>query len=333
MICGEAGVGKTALEYLTARAADYRIISVTGVQWEMELAFAGLHLLCAPVLDELEVLPGPQREGLRMTLGLRDGRVPDRFLVGMAVLSVLAAAGQRPLVCVVDDTQWQDRASAQVLAFVARRLGMESVGLVFAARVPTGDLAGLPQLVVEGLKGQDARTLLEMVLIGPVDAQVREQVIAEAGGNPLALLELPRGLTPAQLAGGFGVPGVLPWPGSIEETFQRRVSALPSDARRLLLLAAAERLGEPLLVWHAAGKMGINREAVNPAVDAGLVVFGARMRFRHPLVRSAMYHSASALERHEAPGTGRGRGSGPRPGPPRVAPRPCLPRPRRESRR
>jgi DNA-binding CsgD family transcriptional regulator len=302
VIRGEAGVGKTALlEYLTQRAADCRVISVTAVQWEAELAFAALHQLCAPILDGLEVLPAPQRKALRITLGLYDDPVPDRFLVGLAVLSLLAeAAEDRPLVCMVDDAQWLDRASAQVLGFVARRLGMESVGLVFSARVPAEELTGLPQLVIEGLTGPDARALLDTLLTGPVDIRVREEIIAETGGNPLALLELPRGLTPGELAGGFGLPGVLALPDRIEETFQRRISALPADSRRLLLLAAAEPLGEPLLVWQAADNLGIERTAANPAVDAGLVVFGTRVRFRHPLVRSAVYHLASAQERQEA---------------------------------
>src|SRR6201987_2463005 len=302
VIRGEAGVGKTAmLEYLKQPAADCRVISVTAVQWEGELAFAALHQLCAPILDGLEVLPAPQRKALRITLGMHDDPVLDRFLVGLAVLSLLAeAAEDRPLVCMVDDAQWLDRASAQVLAFVARRLGMESVGLVFAARGSAEGLAGLAQLVIEGLKGPDARALLDVVLTGPVDTQVREEIIAETGGNPLALVELPRGLTPGGLAGGFGLPGALALPGRIEETFQRPPRALPADPRPLLLLAAAEPLGEPLLVWRAADNLGIDREAVNSAVDAGLVVFGARVRFRHPLVRSAVYRLASAHERQEA---------------------------------
>jgi DNA-binding CsgD family transcriptional regulator len=302
VIRGEAGVGKTALlEYLAGQAVDARVIGVTAVQSEVELAFAALHQLCAPILDELEGLPAPQRNALRITFGLHDGPVPDRFLVGLAVLSLLAeAAEDRPLVCVVDDGQWLDRASAQTLLFVARRLGMESVGLVFSARVPADELTGLPQLVIQGLTGPDARALLDTVLTGPVDARVREEIIAETGGNPLALLELPRGLTPAQLAGGFALPGVLALPGGIEETFQRRISALPADVRRLLLLAAAEPLGDPMLVWQAADNLRIERAAVNPAVDADLVEFGARVRFRHPLVRSAIYHLASAQERQEA---------------------------------
>jgi DNA-binding CsgD family transcriptional regulator len=304
VIRGEAGVGKTALlEYLIQRAANCRVISVTAVQSEMELAFAALHQLCAPVLDELELLPVPQGEALRITLGLHAGAVPDRFLVGLAALGLLAEVAEgQPLICLVDDEQWLDRASAQVLAFVARRLRMESVGLVFSARVPTDELTGLPQLVVEGLKGQDARALLDTVLPGPVDIQVRDEIIAEAGGNPLALLELPRGLTPAQLAGGFGLPGALALSGSMEEAFQRRISDLPRAARRLLLLAASEPLGEPLLVWRAADELRIERAAANPAVAADLVEFRARVRFRHPLVRSAVYHAASEKERHEAHG-------------------------------
>ena len=302
VISGEAGVGKTALlEYLTQQAADCSAINVTAVQSEMELPFAALHQLCAPILDELERLPAPQRDALHITFGLHEGPVPDRFLVGLAVLGLLAeAAEQRPLVALVDDEQWLDRATAQILAFVARRLGRESVGLVFSARVPTDELTGLTELVIEGLKGHDAQALLERVLTGPVDSQVREEILAESGGNPLALLELPRGLTPGQLAGGFGFPGAFALTGTIEETFQRRVSALPADARRLLLLAAAEPLGNPLLVWQASDRLGIDRAAGNPAVDADLVDFGARVRFRHPLVRSAIYHSASAQERQEA---------------------------------
>jgi DNA-binding CsgD family transcriptional regulator len=302
VVRGEAGVGKTALlAYMTQRAADCRVISVTAVEWEMELPFAALHQLCTPLLEELDMLPGPQRDALRITFGSHEGTVPDRFLVGLAVLSMLAeAAAERPLVCVVDDAQWLDQTSAQVLAFVARRLRMESVGLVFSARVPADDLTGLPQLVLEGLTSQDARALLDTVLTGPVDTRVREEIIADTGGNPLALLELPRGLTPAQLAGGFGLPGALALSGRIEESFRRRVSALPAEARSLLLLAAAEPLGDPLLVWQAADELEIDRATANPAVDAGLVVFDSRVRFHHPLVRSAVYRSASAQERQEA---------------------------------
>jgi hypothetical protein len=267
-----------------------------GVQSEMELAFAGLHQLCAPLLDRLGDLPGPQREALRTAFGVSAGPAPDRFLVGLAILGLLAeAAAERPVVGLVDDAQWLDRASAQVLAFVARRLGAESVGLVFSARVADGELAGLPELEVRGLPEPDARALLDAVLPGPVDARVRKQIVAETRGNPLALLELPRVLTAAELAGGFGLPGALP--GRIEDSFRRRVDALPTQARRLLLLAAADPTGDPVLVWRAAVRLGIGAQAAGPAAETGLAEFGARVRFRHPLVRSAIYRPVPARDR------------------------------------
>jgi DNA-binding CsgD family transcriptional regulator len=199
----------------------------------------------------------------------------------------------------VDDEQWLDRASAQAFAFVARRLHAESVGLVFAARVPSDDLAGLPELVVAGLRDEDARALLESVLTGPLDARVREQIVAETRGNPLALLELPRGASPATMAGGFGPPDARSLSGSIEESFRRQLDALPDQTRRLMQLAAADPVGEPMLVWRAAERLGIGPEAATPADDAGLLEFGARVRFRHPLVRSAAYRSACLQDRHE----------------------------------
>ena len=299
VVHGEPGVGKTALlEYLAGQAAGGRVLRVSGVQSEMELAFAGLHQLCGPLLDRLGVLPGPQRRALRIAFGISDGPAPDRFLVGLAVLGLLSeVAGEWPVLCVVDDAQWLDRASAQVLAFVARRLGAESVGLVFGTRVAGGELAGLPELAVGGLAERDARALLDAVLPGPVDARVREQIVAETRGNPLALLELPRGLTAAELAGGFGLPGALA--GRIEDSFRQRVDALPAQARRLLLLAAADPTGDPVLVWRAAGRLGIGTQAAGPAAAAGLAEFGARVRFRHPLARSAVYQSAPARDRQE----------------------------------
>ena len=294
VVHGEPGVGKTALlEYLAGQASGCRVAHAGGVQSEMELAFAVLHQLCAPMLDRLERLPAPQRDALRTAFGLSAGPAPDRFLIGLAALGLLSEmAGERPLVCIVDDEQWLDSASAQVLAFVARRLGAESVGLVFGARVPTGDLAGLPELVIGGLREDDARALLDSALTGPLDARVRDQIVAEAHGNPLALLELPRGWTAAELAGGFGLPGAVPLAGRIEESFRRQLGALPAQPRRLLQLAAAEPTGDPVLVWRAAGRLGICAEAAGPAVEAGLAEFGVRVRFRHPLVRSAAYRSA-----------------------------------------
>jgi DNA-binding CsgD family transcriptional regulator len=305
VVSGEPGVGKTALlDYLAGRASGCRIERAAGVQSELELAFAGLHQLCAPMLNRLDRLPGPQQEALRTAFGLSAGPPPDRFLVGLAVLGLLSeVADERPLVCIVDDEQWLDRASRQALGFAARRLAADPVGLVFAARVPHEDLAGLPGLEVGGLRAADARALLDSVLAGPLDARVRDRFVAETRGNPLALLELPRGVTSAELAGGFGLPGALPGAiplaGRIEETFGRRIQALAPDSRRLLQLAAADPSGESSLMWRAAGQLGIPHQAATPAVEAGLAVFGTRVRFRHPLVRSAAYQSASLPDRQE----------------------------------
>jgi hypothetical protein len=229
VVHGEPGMGKTALlEHLARSAPGCRIERAGGVQSEMELAFAGLHQLCAPMLDRLEAVPGPQRDALRTAFGMSAGPAADRFLVGLATLSLLAAvAEQQPLICLVDDGQWLDHASRTVLAFVARRLGAESVGLVLATRATGGDLARLPKLEVGGLGEADARALLDAALPGPIDERVRDQIVAEARGSPLALLELPRGLTVAELAGGFGLPGVVPLAGRIEDSFGRRVGALP----------------------------------------------------------------------------------------------------------
>jgi DNA-binding CsgD family transcriptional regulator len=301
---GEPGVGKTVLlDYLAGRAFGCQVARASGVQSEMELAFAGLHQLCAPLLDAAESLPDPQRDALRTAFGLSAGPVPDRFLVGLAVLGLLSeTARERPLVCVVDDQQWLDHASAQALGFAARRLAADPVGLVFATREPGQDVAGLPELVVAGLAADDARQLLESALTGPMDARVRDQIIADTNGNPLALLELPRGLTPAQLAGGFGLSSAVPLTGRIEESFGRQLDALPAQTRRLVQLAAADPSGDPVLVWRAAGRLAIGAGAARPAVEAGLADFGARVRFRHPLVRSAAYRSASAQTRQELHG-------------------------------
>jgi DNA-binding CsgD family transcriptional regulator len=308
VIRGEPGVGKTALlDYLTGRASDAAclVTRATGVQSEMELAFAGLHQVCVPMLSDLERLPGPQREALRTAFGLDEGPPPDRFLVGLAVLGLLSeVAGKRPLIGVIDDVQWLDRASAQALGFVARRLAADPVGLVFAAREPGDELAGLPVLTVEGLPDRDARALLEGALAGPLDARVRDLIIAETRGNPLALLELPRGLTSAELAGGFGLPGTqagaAPLTNRIEDSFTRQLDALPADTRRLVQLAAADPSGDQSLVWRAAERLGISaRSAAAPAAEAGLVEFGARMQFRHPLARSAVYRSASLSDRQQ----------------------------------
>jgi DNA-binding CsgD family transcriptional regulator/tetratricopeptide (TPR) repeat protein len=282
------------LDHLAEQARGCRVARAVGVQSEMELAFAGLHQLCAPMLSRAGRLPVPQRDALRTAFGVAAGPPPDRFLVGLAVLSLLSgAAGERPLIGLVDDAQWLDRASAQALGFAARRLAADPVGLVFATRDPGPELTGLPELEVGGLGDDDARALLAAALAGPLDARVADLIIAETRGNPLALLELPRGLTPAELAGGFGLPGAVPLAGRIEDSFARQLDALPAETRRLLQLAAADPSGDQSLVWRAAERLGIPVQAAAPATEAGLVEFGGRVRFRHPLARSAAYRSAS----------------------------------------
>jgi DNA-binding CsgD family transcriptional regulator len=301
VVRGEAGVGKSALlEYVTG-AADMRAARTVGVESEMELAFAGLHPLCAPLLDRLEGLPGPQRDALGIAFGLREGAAPDRFLVGLAVLTLLSeVAEERPLLCVVDDAQWLDTASAQVLVFAARRLLAEPVGLVFATREPGKQFRGLAELEVRGLAEQDASTLLRSVVRFRLDERVRDRILAETNGNPLALLELPRGLGPAELAGGFGLVEAQAVPARIEQGFRQRLEALRADTRSLMLVAAAEPTGDSMVVWRAAGRLGIPASAEVAAQTEGLLEIGAWVRFRHPLVRSAVYSAASPPERRAA---------------------------------
>ncbi len=295
---GEAGIGKTALlQYLIAAASDLTVLRAVGVESEMELAYASLQQVCGPLLDRRERLPAPQRQALEIVFGLRAGTVPDRFLVGLGVLSLLAeVAEQRPLLCVIDDAQWLDQASALTLAFVARRLLAEPLGIVFAAREPGEQLQHVPELEVHGVRNGDARTLLTSAVRFKLDERISDQIIAETRGNPLALLELPRGLTATELAGGFGILAANPLAGPVEDSFARRIDALSADARRLLLLAAADPLGEPLLVWRAAEQLGIAVSAVDAEMD-GLLTIGERVIFRHPLVRSAVYRSAEAPDR------------------------------------
>src|SRR5215472_3758025 len=279
VVRGEAGVGKSALlEYAAGAAADIRVARAGGVESEMELAFAGLHQLCAPLLDRLERLPAPQRDALGTAFGLRGGGAPDRFPVGLAVLTLLSeAAEDRPLLGLVDDAQWLDRASAQVLAFVARRLLADPVGLMFAARDPGQELGGLPDLEVRGLQNDEAHRLLRSVIRARLDEQIRDRILAETHGNPLALLELPRGLSPAQLAGGFGLTGAQTIPRRIEESYRRRLGALPAGTRSLLLVAAAEPVGDAVLVRAAAGRLGIAASAAAAAEADGLVEIGTRV--------------------------------------------------------
>ena len=299
---GEAGIGKTALlEYLAASASDLTVLRAAGVESEMELAFANLHQLCAPLLDRLETLPAPQRDALQVVFGLTAGPPPDRFLVGLGALSLLSeVAEERPVLCVVDDAQWLDQESAQTLAFVTRRLLAEPVGIVFAARVPGQELQHMSELEVPALRNGDARALLSSVVRFKLDERVRDRIIAETRGNPLALLELPRGLTATQLAGGFGLLEAQALPRRIEESFVRRLRALPDDARLLLLVAAADPVGDPLLLWQAAERLGIPRAAADGVRAQGLLTIGERVRFFHPLVRSGVYRSAALTERRAA---------------------------------
>ena len=301
---GEPGMGKTALlGYAAESAGGFQVARAAGVESEMELPFASLHQLCRPMLGGLRRLPSPQRDALGTAFGLGPGSQPDRFLVGLAVLSLLSdTAEERPLLCLIDDAQWLDRSSAQVLAFVARRLQAESVVLLFAEREPgeLDQLAGLPDLPLPGLPDDCARELLASAISGPLDDRVRDRILAEARGNPLALIELPHELTLVKLAGGFGLPGAVPLPGRIEASFRRRVQQLPGPTQRLLLVAAAEPTGEPALLWRAAGMLSIPPEAVGPAQADGLLELGPQVAFRHSLLRSAVYRAAPAEERQTA---------------------------------
>ena len=304
VVRGEPGVGKTALlEYAMTRATGCRIARTAGVESEMELAFAGLQQLCAPLLDHIGNLPAPQGDALGTAFGLRSGDPPDRFMVGLAVLSLLSdAAEAQPVVCLVDDVQWLDRVSVQVLGFVARRLAAESVVMVFGARdsADLPDLAGLSVLRVAPLADSDARAVLASVTPMRLDQSVRDRIVAEARGNPLALLELPKAWTAAAIAGGFGLPDGVSVPARVEEGFRRRLTPLPDPTRRLLLIVAAEPVGDPSLVWAAAERLGISADAASPAISSGLLNVGAQLRFRHPLVRSVVYREAPVDDRRLA---------------------------------
>jgi DNA-binding CsgD family transcriptional regulator len=301
VVHGEPGVGKTALlEYAVEAGQGFRVARTSGVEAEMELPFGAAQQLCSPFIELLERLPQPQHDALSVAFGLAAGQPPNPFLVGLAVLGLLSeAAEEGPLLVVVDDAQWLDRASARALAFVARRLLAEKVALVFATRALGDALVRLPELHVEPLGRRDARALLESVLPVPLDEHVLDRILQETRGNPLALIELPRGLTPAQLAGGFGLPVAVPLSASIEESFTRRLAKLPRDARRLLLVAAADPVGDPPLVWRAAERLGIAETAAETVEAEDLLTLSPRVVFRHPLVRSAVYGAAGLKERRE----------------------------------
>nr|WP_221380633.1 LuxR family transcriptional regulator [Actinoplanes polyasparticus] len=301
VVRGPIGVGKSwLLAYLEDSASDFAVTRASGAESEKELPYAGLQLVCAPMLGRVGQLPAPQRDALRVALGLASGKTPDRFLVGLAVLNLMAAASDvRPLLCVVDDAQWLDRATVETLAFVARRLQAEPVALVFAVREPTNqpDLDGLPALEVGGLNDKDAHALLATALPGRIDQRVKDRIVAESRGIPLALLELPRGLNQVELAGGYRTPAHDPLVGRIERSYRRRLGHLPADTRLLLLLAAAEPIGQVPLLWRAAARLGVSAEAATPAIADGLVEVDARVRFAHPLLRSVIYREANPAER------------------------------------
>jgi DNA-binding CsgD family transcriptional regulator len=301
---GEAGVGKSALiRYLEERAGDWQVAKCVGVESEMEIAYGGLHQLLAPLLGSVAALPEPQRDALKIVFGLSSGPAPDRFLVGLAALTLLADAAERgPLLCIVEDGQWLDQASAQTIGFFSRRLLAERIAVVAALRTGAGDggLASLPNLSINGLGEADARALLLENAHGPIDAEVCHQIVTESRGNPLVLLELSRGMSAGELAGGFGLVDSARQPAAIEEVFSRRLNALPGDTRRLLLVAAADPVGDPRLLWRAANQLGIDASAAAPAADQGLLTIGGQVRFRHPLVRSAAYHGAEPADRRAA---------------------------------
>jgi DNA-binding CsgD family transcriptional regulator len=298
---GEAGVGKSALiRHLSGRSDGWRIATVVGVESEMELAFSGIHQLCSPLLGYLDRLAAPQRAALETMLGLSAGPAPDRFMLSLSILTLLSeAAEDQPLLCLIDDADWLDAASAQIVGFVARRLLVERIVIVCAVRTGTGSDAfvGLPELTISGLDDSDARRLLLGNMAGPLDAAVCERIVAESHGNPLALLELPRTWNVADLAGGFGLPGGEPVAGKITQSYSHRLLKLPVDTQQLVLIAAAEPQGDPLLVRRAAEFLGLDIGVASAAVDAGLMNIHRRVEFAHPLVRSAAYGAASAAER------------------------------------
>src|SRR3954452_20768762 len=305
VVRGEAGVGKTALLHYCARqASGFRVARVAGVESEMELPFAGLHQLCTPMLGRLGSLAEPQRRGLSIALGLASGDSPDRFMVGLAALSLMAETSEeQPMLCVVDDAQWLDQASAQILGFVGRRRRAEPIALVFAVRTSAprdplpSHLAGLPELRLRGLDEQSARALLATVTSGPLDESVRARILEETHGHPLALLELYRGRSAADLAGGFALPDAGDLPRRIEDQYAARLGELPDEVQRLVLLAAADPVGDPALILRAARVLGLDTGPVNLAAAADLLAFGVTVRFRHPLVRSAASRAAAGDDR------------------------------------
>ena len=304
VVRGEGGIGKTALlEYAVASAAGLQVARAIGIESEMELGFAALHQLLVPFLGRLEQVPGPQREALSSAFGLAESVPADIFLVGLAVLTLLAdAARERPLLCVVDDGQWLDQASADVLAFVARRLFADRIGMVFAVREPAERrvaFEGLPELRLGGLSDDDARELLASVAAGRLNPRISDRIIVETRGNPLALVELGSEIAKEEGLAAWPLEEPLPLGRRLEGHFLRHITTLPADTQTLLLLAAAEPSGDQPLLWRAAECLGVGPDAVDLADIAGQVSFEPRVAFRHPLIRSAVYHAASSRARRQ----------------------------------
>ena len=304
---GEAGIGKTALlEWAAGQAADMRVARVAAVESEMDLAFAGMHQLLVPFLGGLGALPVPQRQALEAAFGLADRPAPDRFLVGLATLTLItdAAGAGQPVLCVADDAQWLDRVSVEVLGFVARRLLADRVGMLFAVRTGEGEqhavLAGLPELTLRGLPAEAAGEVLAAAASGPVDRQVGARLVAETTGNPLALAEFAGELSSDQLSGAVPLRGPLRFGGRLERLYQSRITDLPDETQRLLLVAAAEQLKDQAKIWRAARSLGIGPEAAEAPGAARLVVWEPRIEFRHPLIRSAAYYAAPVAVRRQA---------------------------------
>ena len=302
VVRGAPGVGKTALlQYCARQASGCRVARIAGVPSELEMPYAALHQLCGPMLGDLGALPEPQQRTLQIAFGIVAGNAPDRFLVGLAVLGLLAeSASRRPLVCLVDDAQWLDEPSRQVLGFVGRRLMAESVLLVFVEReAGDGQMLHMPKLPLEGLPPDDARALLKAAVAGQLDDEVCDRIVAETRGNPLQLLELPREMTTAELSGGFGAPHSTT-AADMEQHYSRRIHELSEPTQRLLLLAAADPTGDATLLWRAGRILGIEQDAVSEAESNQLLEVGSRVRFRHPLVRSAAYAGCTPEDRRAA---------------------------------
>ena len=299
VVHGEPGIGKTALiEHVVALASEFSVLRAVGNEAEMELPYASLQEFFRFEMKEVEQLPPPQRRAIEIALGRIDGNAPDRLLVGLGLLNLLSLlSAKRPVLCVVDDTQWLDTPSAHAIAFAARHVSKEAVAFLFGARTLTDEVRGLPELAVIGLGDQDARELLETAVPARLDDGVIDRLVAETHGNPLAILELPRGMTPSQLAGGFGLPVSVTMAGQIEESYRRRLAKLSPDSRRLLLITAADSTGDSVIIWRAADRLGIAEESAEALEDDELVEFGERVVFRHPLVRSAVYNTAPPKDR------------------------------------